>query len=220
MSALQLHLPTHLPEYALHLGVEVLNVPKCRPDDAQHPVLVFLQEASALLRVEIEKGIGDLHQIFLLLALAEHWLELELFYLPADVDESEELNHAPEPGQIRHAAKDDHALATAQKHRQAAEVGLDICLVQAALVEPDARLAALAGLEIVAPSLQRSPLLRRAIAPRVRHEGIAFIEARVDTFREQPRGRGVVRDIALLELVKRDATEACRGVGEDFARRA
>ena len=64
--------------------------------------------------------------------------------------------------------------------RQAHEVGVDVGLVDADLVDPHDRLAMVALDKVVAPPLQLEPLGRRAVAPRVRYERVALAEQQRD----------------------------------------
>mmetsp|Transcript_23069 Transcript_23069/g.69349 ORF Transcript_23069/g.69349 Transcript_23069/m.69349 type:complete len:213 (+) Transcript_23069:505-1143(+) len=134
--------------------------------------------------------------------------------------EGEQLGHAPKPAQIRRPAEDDQPPATAQEDGQAPQVRLDVPLVDAALVEPDPRLAAVRVGEERAPALHGRPLAGRVVVPRVGHESVAVVQACGHGPRKE-LGVGVIPgDVGRLQPPHVDAPEALRGLGEGGLGRA
>mmetsp|Transcript_29919 Transcript_29919/g.90544 ORF Transcript_29919/g.90544 Transcript_29919/m.90544 type:complete len:326 (+) Transcript_29919:363-1340(+) len=136
------------------------------------------------------------------------------------MDERKQLHDAPQALQVGPPAKNDHVLATAEKDRQATQIGLDIPLVDATLVEPDGWLVA-GKLDIPPPPpLERSPLGVGVVVPRMRDEGVASEEALGLRHAEEPRRGGVVADVLEFQLLEADAAEARPRQHQRLPRRA
>ena len=75
---------------------------------------------------------------------------------------------------IRDARQDDEVLAAAQEEGQGGEVGVDVALVDARLVEPD--LWRVVGTKGLGPVAQGLVLGRASVVPRMANEALALAE--------------------------------------------
>ena len=86
-------------------------------------------------------------------------------------DEGAELDDAPEARRVRLAEEHDELLAGGEEDGQRREVGVDVGLVDARLVKPDARRLELgAEIERARPLVQCGVLGRTVVAPAARGE--------------------------------------------------
>ena len=83
------------------------------------------------------------------------------------------------------------------------ERGVDIPLIYAELVEPNAGLSSIATLEAVSPALKTIPLAVARVAPTVRDERVDFSERPVHGALVEERVRLVLRELLLGDLVER-----------------
>eukprot|EP00964_Phaeocystis_antarctica_P151142 scaffold118707_cov63-Phaeocystis_antarctica.AAC.6 len=196
-----------LVEDVADLLVERLHVAIASFHDGQQLLAIAREVALCLEPVKLGEGLPDLIG-------AAQAVDHDVVGRAAHAQEGEELHDTPEPLAVGLAGKHDERAAARQEDGERGQVGVDIVLVDARLVEPHQRLlSTVCSAQLLGPHLQLRVLGVAVVLPRVRDERIHC--AQLGRLRAAEHlGVAVVGEVICADGVETECPEALRPLSE------